>query len=134
VEELTRFAQYKQAPFVGLTRAVLKGKTAVGEDVTIPGAVARSVVPLVLQDVREAYIDAGWKAAVGTGGLAFFGVGVNTYAKSEARVRRDIRKAIFDDDFTEAKRLRIEWNATNRDNRISRDYIANARRAARSRQ
>lgn len=99
VEELTRFAQYKQAPFIGLTRSLLEGKTAVGEPVTVTEAFAKSLVPLILQDVRDAYKEAGFARAAGAGALAFFGVGVNTFEDSENRLQRDIKKAIADKDF-----------------------------------
>jgi archaellum component FlaC len=108
VEELTRFAQYKQAPFIGLTRELIRGKSAVGESRTIPESFARSVVPLILQDIEDAWKDAGFGRAAAVGALAFTGVGVNTFTDSESRLKRDIKKLRAEGNITAATKKQRE--------------------------
>lgn len=126
LEVLWQFSRYKAAPAVTIPRELFTGETMVGEPVTPTGTAIRSITPLVYEDVYDAYRQAGLSRAALATGLAFFGVGVNTYADSQARVRRDIRKAGHAGDYTGALQMRLEWNIKHPDKKISREYISDA--------
>lgn len=79
VEMFGRFAAFKLSPLVTIPRELITGKTAVGETVTLPETAARSIMPMVYEDIYEAYKQKGWSRAVLVGGLNFIGVGTNTY-------------------------------------------------------
>jgi len=79
-----RFSSYKLAPSVTFPLELWRGKTMVGEKVTPSESAIRAVIPLVYEDISDAFNDAGFGRAALTTGLGFFGVGVNTY-KSKRR-------------------------------------------------
>ena len=81
-----RFAAFKISPFVQTGRALYTGKTGVGDKIEPSMALAKSIVPLILEDVAEAAKSGGLKRATMTASLAFVGVGVNTYGTSYERV------------------------------------------------
>lgn len=85
LDQAWRFTSYKLSPLLTLPVELLRGKTAVGEPVT-PGITAlKSVTPLFIEDVIDAYRIAGLKRAGLAFGLAFTGVGVNTYGNRKRR-------------------------------------------------
>ena len=79
VEAIGRFAAFKLAPSVTVTRELLTGKTMVGEEVSPTESMANSVLPLMFNDVADAYKSGGAGTAALSGGLSFLGVGVGTY-------------------------------------------------------
>jgi hypothetical protein len=135
VEMLGRFTAFKFSPLITLPRELATGRNAVGEDVTGelfnpdvrdwlgPAAgpsetLVRSVLPLVLEDVRDAYQNGPSDAAI-SGALNFFGAGTQTYGDSEAATRRNVRRLRADGDHGAARTLISEWNAENPNNRIA---------------
>ena len=79
VEAIGRFAAFKMAPSVTVTRELLTGKTMVGEEISPTESMANSVLPLMFNDVADAYKSGGAGMAALSGGLSFLGVGVGTY-------------------------------------------------------
>jgi hypothetical protein len=118
VEAFGRMASYKMSPFIGMGRALYTGKTAVGEEVNVPQAMANSLIPLIIQDIRDTYKLEGLGKAATAGGLAFIGVGVNTYEDSEMAIRRKIRKLKDKDNLIGAMQLQLEWNIEHPDRQI----------------
>ncbi|KKM21755.1 hypothetical protein LCGC14_1632250, partial [marine sediment metagenome] len=78
LELLGRFTAFKIAPSVSIPLELYRSKTAVGEEVT-PGETAiRSILPMLFEDVHDAYRDGLSRAAL-AGGSAFLGLGVSTF-------------------------------------------------------
>jgi hypothetical protein len=50
-----------------------------GQPITFQDASLESVMPLMIQDIRDAYKIEGMSKAASVGALTFFGVGANTY-------------------------------------------------------
>lgn len=118
LELIARFASFKFGPVITIPRELLMGRTAVGEDVTIMETMAKSIVPLVLEDIWEAWKLEGIPTAVATGALAIPGVGVSTYRDSETVTRKKFKKLWQSGRITEARQLRYRWNQANPDDRI----------------
>jgi hypothetical protein len=79
-EVLLRFIEGKMAPTPALINELMSGaKTFTGEDMTVWTVAKEKFIPMYLQDIAEAYQDGGLGRAVGAGGTAFFGVGVQTW-------------------------------------------------------
>jgi hypothetical protein len=81
LEMLGRFSSYKLAPAITVPLELLTGKSLIGEERTVTETMLKSVVPMVYEDVYDAYMDGGITKAAWTGGLNFFGMSVNTYEK-----------------------------------------------------
>jgi hypothetical protein len=82
ISTVGRWLSYKAAPPISMGFNLLEGKTPGGEPYTLkqPGTVARqTLVPLVIQDIWDAYDDAGMKRAAWVAPLAFMGGRVQTY-------------------------------------------------------
>ncbi len=118
LELLGRFAAYKLAPSVTLPMELLKGKTAVGEETTPSKTAAKAMLPLWLEDVADAYRDAGAARAAGVGVLTFLGVGASTYKRSRASMVRRIRK------------MKIEVESLKEQGRLEEAEALNERRKA----
>lgn len=84
-EVIGRFASYKTAPIVNFGFAALEGKDIFGRETTVTEALARSTVPLIAQDVHEAFKDAGFGIGAAAGAAAFVGIGVNTFEQRRKR-------------------------------------------------
>lgn len=97
-DTLLRFLRSKASPATGLAWDIGEGKTFIGEDIsadksTLYGQSFQHLAPLFLQDVTEAWMEDGWKAAAKTlpaGG----GLGVQTYLST-----RDIQNTVSQDMF-----------------------------------
>jgi len=76
-----RFAMYKGSPAAAIPHELWTGKTMVGEKVTPTETMTRALLPLFIDDIRDAFEEAGFGRAAMSAGLGFFGVGVNTYKK-----------------------------------------------------
>jgi hypothetical protein len=113
LELFWQLISYKISPFIGLGRGIYTGKTAVNEPVSVTEAMARSVTPLIIQDIEDAYKYGSPQQAVVTGALAFGGVGVNVYEDSRTTVMHKIRKLEAKKDYDAADKLRTEWNEVN---------------------
>jgi hypothetical protein len=118
VEIIGRFAAFKFSPAATVPVEAVTGKTAVGEETTIPETLARSAMPLVVRDIKEAWDEHGVKGAAAAGVLGAVGVGVSTYKDSETATRREIKKLQDQGDYSKAARIKAEWNRENPKNRI----------------
>jgi len=120
LELLGRFAAYKLGPGITLPLELYKGKTIVGEPVTPLETAGSAIVPMVIEDIWEAYQLEGLPAAALSGGLNFMGVTTNTYRDRERRVRRDMKRLMAEGDYEGARNKRSEWNIRNPGNKIRR--------------
>lgn len=118
LELLGRFAAFKAGPAITLPREILLGKSAVGEPRTLTQTAARSVTPIILEGVYDAYQQEGAGSAALVGAGEFLGLGVQTYGDSEGRVRRDAQKLLTKGDREGASALVREWNKDNPERRI----------------
>jgi len=80
-----QFASYKAAPSFSIPRELLTGKTAVYEPTTPTETAVRAIMPMVYEDIYEAYKEAGAPRALWSGGLNFLGVSTNTYQNKKAK-------------------------------------------------
>ena len=87
LELVGRFAAYKSAPLVTIPLELYRGKTIVNEPVT-PGQTAiRAVMPMVYEDIYEAYRLDGKGVAAVSGGLSFMGTATQTYRRDKSTFR-----------------------------------------------
>jgi hypothetical protein len=127
LEALGRFSSYKLGPIVTMPTQLVTGKTAVGEKIgpvkipfserELPGQVetlARSMIPLLYEDIHEAWTLQGPGAGVSAAVLAATGVGVSTYRDSESTMRRKVRKLKEQGLFDEAVDYKAAWKEANR--------------------
>lgn len=118
MEAAGRFASYKAAPIITLPLELAARRTAVGEETTALQTLATALVPLVYEDMHEAWKHEGLGAALGTGALAFAGVGVATYPDNETAARRRIKNLRSRGEHGKANRLKGKWNRDHPNNRI----------------
>jgi len=118
LELLGRYAGFKVSPAFSIPIELIMGKTAVGEETTRLGTLARSVIPLVHRDMYEAFREEGIPAAAATGVLATLGMGVGTYKDSQTATRRRIKRLRSAGKYTDAEQIRLDWNQANPKNRI----------------
>ncbi len=91
LEMVGRFSSYKLAPSITMPLELITGKTLIGEDVT-PGETAlKAIVPMVYEDIYDAYMDGGITRTAWSGALNFFGMSTNTYEKKSGGSYRTIR-------------------------------------------
>jgi hypothetical protein len=83
VVSMGRFLSYKLSPAITISHDLLTGKNMIGQKVTPTEVGLRAIFPLFVQDVRDAFEDAGFGPAAGVGAAAFFGIGANTYKKKK---------------------------------------------------
>ena len=91
VDLLSRFAAFKIAPTFTFLREVLSGKTAVGEEATIAGTVARHSTMLFLQDAYDAAQEEGPLMGGAVLAATGLGAGASTYRDSDTAARRKVR-------------------------------------------
>ena len=118
VELVGRFAAFKLAPSLTILRELVTEKSAVGEPRTPTETAIRSVVPLVYEDILDAYQLEGTERAAVVGGLVTLGVGVSTYEESKGAVRRQISKLLREGKRADAIRKALEWNRAHPDEPI----------------
>ena len=75
-----QFLRGKLSPVLGMAVDFVKGKDAVGNDVTIGGEAESHLLPLLYSDLKEAIKDRGVSALFTVGVPSIFGVGTNTYS------------------------------------------------------
>ncbi len=73
------FVRGKLAPVPSMAVDFLKGRTIIGEPVTVKGEAIQHLSPLTLQDMTDAVKDKGISAIFTVGIPSTFGVGVQTY-------------------------------------------------------
>lgn len=118
LELAARFAAFKLGPAITIPHELWTAKTAVGEDTTRMETMAKSVVPLVVEDIWEAWKLEGVPTAAATAALAVPGVGVSTYRDSETVTRKKFKKLWQAGQVTKARQLRYRWNSANPDDKI----------------
>ena len=89
---------------------LIRGKTATGEEVSPLETAVKTVMPLVLNDVSDAYRIQGPGAALLVAPLVTLGVGSSTYEDSQAATRRRVRKLFVAGEPAEARALIRAWN------------------------
>lgn len=118
VELVGRFAAFKLAPAITIPTELLTSKTMVGEERTPTETAIHAVIPMVYEDILDAYkLESKEQAAV-VGGLVTLGVGVSTYEDSKANVRREISKLLRENKRGDAVRKALEWNREHPDQPI----------------
>ena len=118
LELVARFAAFKLGPAITVPHELWTAKTAVGEDTTRMETMAKSVVPLVLEDIWEAWKLKGVPTAAAAAALAVPGIGVSTYRDSETVTRKKFKKLWQAGQITKARQLRYRWNSANPDDKI----------------
>ena len=87
-EVLLRFVEGKMAPAPALINELISGaKTFEGEDLSFETVVKEKFVFMYIQDIADAYKDAGLEMAFPAGTAAFFGVGVQTYLPKQRKAK-----------------------------------------------
>lgn len=130
-DAITRFVSYKASPLIttsdetytalasGMRGEGFVGKTAVGEDVTLPEIGIRAITPMVIEDALEiARSEGGWARSSLLTSLIMVGASISTYPDSEKKTRAKIRELKEAGKYEEAEALQIKWNDANPDNRI----------------
>jgi hypothetical protein len=79
IDIIYRFSSYKLAPSITIPKELYTGKTMVGEKVTPSQTAVRTILPMFIEDVRDAYREVGTGQAISVGALTFMGVGASTY-------------------------------------------------------
>ncbi len=85
-------ATYKFSPAITLTYELLKGKTVIGEEISKPEALMRSLIPMAAGDIEDAAKNEESIGIIATTPLVFFGEGITTYQDSESAVRRKAKR------------------------------------------
>jgi len=80
---LEKFIQNKTAPLISLGLTLLRGKTPVGEDVSLSREISERFTPFVLQDLFDLVEERGL-LGIPFSIPAFFGVGIQTFDVSKA--------------------------------------------------
>lgn len=90
-EMIGRFSAYKAAPALSIPIEFLTNKTIVGEDTTKIETIGRSMRPLIIGEIKEAWQSEGLAGAAAVAPFAFLGGGAATYSDSwsAAKRRRD---------------------------------------------
>lgn len=139
VDMFERFLEFKASPAITIPRELFTGKSAVG-DVPPPmlswlregitgkkynekkiapeETLLRSVMPIVVESVADAFRKDGAGKAALTGALEFFGAGTSTYPKSEAAVRREAVKLYESGQKDAASAVISDWNKKHPKNKI----------------
>lgn len=118
MELLGRFTTFKASPTASMISELLSGKTAVGEERTVPETLIRGLVPMVFEDVEDAWKIEGVERGILTAPVVAVGIGSGTYYDSETRVRQNMKKLIRAGRRAEAKRLQGAHNRRNPENKI----------------
>lgn len=79
------FFRGKLSPIPSMAIDFGTGKTAVGEDVTLTNEMKEHLIPMIGNDVAEAWKEQGPMSIVYTGVPSFFGVGTTTYKEREPK-------------------------------------------------
>ena len=85
LELITQFATYKMGPGTSLPLELYRGKTIMGEPVTLTETAAAAVTPMVLADFYDAWKDQEAASAIVSGAMSATGIGVSTYTDKKNR-------------------------------------------------
>jgi hypothetical protein len=86
------FAKYKLDPLITLPIEAVTGLNVIGQKVTPLETAAHLVVPLMAQDMKEAFEREGIRGALAAGVAAGVGYGVQSYPDSEKTTRKNVRE------------------------------------------
>ena len=114
-----QFVSYKFAPPITLAHTLLTGKNIIGQKESITETTVNAMLPLVIQDIRDAWELEGPKKAAVAGTAAFFGLGVSTFKDSESATRRRIKALVGRGKDAEAIQLWKKHNSETKGRRIS---------------
>lgn len=120
MELLSQAATFKASPTASMIAELLSGKTAVGEERTIPETLIRGLIPMVFEDIEDAWKIEGVERGVLTAPIVAVGIGGQTYYDSESRVRAKMKKLMRAGDYLEANRLKVQHNLRDPENKIVR--------------
>lgn len=73
------FTRGKLSPTLSLALELISGRNAVGDKMTPTESIAKSLIPLYLKGIRDAYKEMGPSAFFRVGVPTFFGIGTQTY-------------------------------------------------------
>lgn len=118
LEILGRFAAFKLSPVVTVPVELIRGETAVGEERTVIETLIRTTMPMVLEDIEDAWKEEGVIGGIGVGALVIPGVSVSTYKDSQTATRKRIKKLRQAGEYAEAEWIRTMWNYENPKGRI----------------
>lgn len=79
LDQLGNFFRGKLAPVPGTAVDALAGRNVIGEEFDIGNKAAELFVPMIYQDIRDAWNDQGFSSIFTAGVPAAFGVGVSTF-------------------------------------------------------
>lgn len=85
IDAFGRFVSYKLAPSVTLGNEILTGRTIVGEETTPSETAIRAIMPIVIEDIFEAYKDQGVGKAAAVAPFSLLGVGASTFEKGKKK-------------------------------------------------
>ncbi len=108
-----RQLEYKLNPILTSPIELIRGKTLFGDETTPLATLERAAVPIIAESTYEAYVLADKEATAITGVGEFIGFAVNTYAKSEKRVRAEALKLREKGLFIESDALVSKHNENN---------------------
>lgn len=87
-DKLISFFRGKLAPVPSMTADVLSGKTATGEDVTLKDEAREHLIPMIGNDVADAWKEQGPASMLFTGLPSFLGVGTTTYEQKSSSSKK----------------------------------------------
>jgi hypothetical protein len=90
LELIGRFSAYKASPIVTLGQWAFTGKDMVGDEVGPTEMAVRTIMPFVVDDIREAWMDAGFGRAAMVAPAVFLGWGASTYEDKGRAKKLDI--------------------------------------------
>ena len=118
MELFSRFVTFKASPTASMAMELFSGKTAVGEERTVPETLIRGLIPMVFEDIEDAWKIEGVERGILTAPIVAVGIGSGTYRDSETVTRKKFRKLWQAGQITKARQLRYRWNQTNPDDKI----------------
>jgi len=94
VDVLKNFGRGKLAPIPQLAWELMEGQKFYGGPIEPLEKIRDVFIPMVLEDIREAYDEFGANALWGVGVPATFGVGVQTYEERKKGISPDIKEMV----------------------------------------
>jgi len=86
LDEIQRFVKYKLAPWITVSSELVTGKSVVGEKRGKGETLLRAPMPIVAEDIIDAWQDThNIGATVGLGAASVFGVGISTHEPKSRR-------------------------------------------------
>jgi len=128
LEVAGRFAAFKFAPIISVPRELWTRRTAVGEKVTRLETLAKLPIPMIAEDIWDAWRESGIPAGAAIAPWVLLGGGAATYEDSESATRRRIKRLQKRGKFSEAEKLFWKWNQENAKDQISRKWFLSTKK------